>query len=89
MGVVFSYERFQEVYRELASQKKEENPLGVKMATDGPVAVLVNNHSYEELVTAFTQLTNKVDKVAGISTIIDKMADKLRNVARVNCRRMW
>ena len=89
MGVEFSYEKFQKLYLEFSSQKKQDNILGVKMATDAPVAVLVNNHSYDELLTAFTQLNEKVNKVTSICTLIDKMEDKLCRIARVRSRRMW
>jgi len=89
MGVVFSYEKFQKVYHEISSRETVGNLLGVKMAMDGPVAVLINNHSYEELLTALTQLSEKVDKVANISNLIDELGENLRRIARVSTRRMW
>jgi len=89
MGLEFSYEKFQQVYEELSSKEEEKNMLGVKMATDGPVAVLVNNYSYEELFESFRQLVKKVNKVADITTVINSIGESLKNVKRVATRRMW
>jgi len=89
MGVEFSYEMFQQVYKEISSREEEKNMLGIKMATDGPVAVMVNNYSHEELFTAFKQLVKKVDEVADISTIISEISDNLKKATRVITRRMW